>query len=392
MTRNVRSDCLLATRAFLCVCVVAIIQACNSGGEPPTDPDDPGTDQEGVLYNVAGVSGESGNSGDGGPAVDARLSFPVDVAVNLRSEVLIVDAQNHCIRSVAYDGTISRLVGTGVSGDGTDGTANTMAMTEPASVSIGPGGDLWIAAWKNDKIKWVDAAGVNLTTPIGTTAGFSGDNGPAIVAQLHLPSSTVLDMDGNLYISDQLNQRIRKVDTAGNITTFAGTGEKGYLDGPGGAAKFSFPTGTLPVPGGRIGWAHHPYGFLVADTENNRIRFINIETREVFTVAGTGQAGYSGDDGRAVDAQLNYPTDVLMTEDHEIFFVDSRNHVIRKINELGYISTVVGTGLPGDSPDGTKATEARLRNPSGISWLEATRTLYIADTYNHEIKKVKLPR
>jgi len=379
-------------RFLMLLLVVSILPACDSGASDPVEPDAPELDQEGILYNVAGVAGESGNGGDGEPATSAHLSFPQDVTVNSRSEVFIVDGKNHCIRMIRLDGVISRLIGSGNPGDGTNGLANSMDLNEPAGLTIGPAGDFWIAAWKNDKIKWVDAGALNLTTPIGTTGGFSGDNGPAGLAQLHMPSSTVFDLDGNLYVSDQWNQRIRKVDTLGNISTFAGTGEKGFADGPADNAKFSFPTGASAVPGGRIGWAHHPYGFLVADTENHRIRFINIETTEVFTVAGNGQAGYMGDEGQALNAQLNYPTDVLMTEDHEIYFADSRNHVIRKINALGYISTVAGTGLPGVSPDGTAANRAKLNTPSGLYFVEATRILYIADTFNHQIKKVKLPR
>jgi sugar lactone lactonase YvrE len=233
---------------------------------------------------------------------------------------------------------------------------------------------------------------MTLSVMIGSTPGYSGDGGPAGLAKLDHPSSLVFGEDGNTYISDQANQVVRMVDVNGDITTFAGNGNKGYRDGPGDMAEFSFPTGPGALPGGRIGWAHHPYGILVADTENHRIRFINTETREVFTVAGTGQPGYSGDDGPAINAQLNSPTDVYMSDDHEIFVADSKNHVIRKINAVGHIETVAGTGTPGDSPNGTPAVSARLNTPSGLHFDEATRVLYIADTYNHQISKVKLKR
>ena len=112
----------------------------------------------------------------------------------------------------------------------------------------------------------------------------------------------------------------------------------------------------------------------------------------MYTIGGNGQAGYSGDGGLAKDAELNYPTDVYETDDHEILIADSRNHVIRKISAIGYIETVVGTGVAGNSPDGTVATSAKVNTPSGIAFVESTRTLYIADTYNHQIKKVKLER
>jgi serine/threonine-protein kinase len=249
-------------------------------------------------------------------------------------------------------------------------------------------------------VKRIDLASLNISTPVGTDEGYSGDGGPADLARLDLPSSVLFGFDDNtlaifpdkMYISDQANQRIRMVDSAMNITTYAGSGIKGYLDGPWDEAQFSFPDGANPIPGGRIAWGHHPYGLIVADTENNRIRYISEESKDVFTIAGSGNPGYSGDNDRARWADLNYPTDVLVTIDHEIFIADTYNHVIRKIDAVGYIHTVVGTGTPGVSPDGTPATEAMLNTPSGIGWDEASRTLYIADTYNHQVKKVKLPR
>ncbi len=367
---------------------MAILIGCKSPGS--VDP--PEENVEGVLYTVAGIPGESGNGGDGGQATAAHLSFPQDVTVSLTGEVYIVDSKNHCIRMIQTDGTISRYIGSGIAGDGEGGQATEINLNEPSGLTIGPLGDLWLATWKNEKVKWIDPVTLAVTTPIGTTAGFSGDNGPANLAQLNLPNSIVFDLDQNMYISDQSNQRIRKIDWQMNITTFCGSGQKGYADSVGEAAMFSFPTGPGAVPGGRIAWAHHPYGLLVADTENHRVRFINLDTRQTYLVGGNGYAGYSGDGRLAVDAQLNYPTDVLMTDDHEILVADSRNHVIRKISTVGLIETVVGTGIPGNSPDGTEAKSAQLNTPSGIFFVESSRTLYIADTFNHQIKKVKLPR
>jgi hypothetical protein len=348
--------------------------------------------EEGVLFTAAGIAGEPGNGGNDGNAVEAHLTFPRDVTVGLHGELYIVDCSNHCIRLVETDGIITRYIGSGNPGDDVSGPAGTADFDEPSGLTIGPDGDYWIASWNNWKLKRVSLLTMEVSIPAGTTAGFSGDGGQASLAQLNLPSSIVFDDDGNIYVSDQANQRIRKIDTSMTISTFAGTGAKGYQDGAGDQALFSFPDGAGAVPAGRIAWAHHPDGLLVADTENHRVRYIVLETREVFTIAGTGQAGYSGEGGAATSALLNYPTDVLMTEDHEIFIADSRNHVIRKVNAVGQISTVAGNGIPGWSPDGTAATSARLNNPSGISFHEPSRTLYIADTDNHQVRKVKLPR
>jgi len=370
------------------------LPSCNLGDEVPVDPPDPEPNQEGVLYDVAGVAGEAGFSGDGGLALDAHLSSPQDVTVSISGDIYVVDTDNNCIRKIDSNGVIVRYIGTGNAGDGTTGMATQVDLEKPSSMTIDRNGGMWISSWINQKIKFVDPLSLAVSVPVGTSQGFSGDGGPADQAQLDFPSSVLFDIYDDMYISDQANQRIRKVEAASmNISTFAGNGQKGFLDGPADAAMFSFPSGIGAVPGGRIAWGHHPYGVLIADTENHRIRFINLETLEVFTVIGTGQPGYFGDNGPARNAQINYPTDIYYTsEDHDLFFADTRNHVIRKMDAIGNITTIVGTGVAGSSPDGTPATTAKLNSPCGLFFHEATRTLYIADTGNHQIKRVIIKR
>jgi hypothetical protein len=382
----------LSTRFFFRILPGLLLISCGDSGPVDDEPDPIEPGQEEILYIVAGISGTPGSSGDGGLAIGALLNFPRDVTPNPLGIVHIVDYENNCIRTIDTDGIISRTVGTGLPGDDTAGSASGASIDHPAGITIGQVGDLYISAWKNCKIKKVDLATQTISVTVGTTPGFSGDGGPAELSQLDHPSSLVFGEDGNAYLSDQANQRVRKIDSTGNITTFAGNGIKGYRDGAGDQAQFAFPSGPDALPGGRVGWGHHPYGILVADTDNHRVRFINLETRQVFTVAGTGVPGYSGDGGPAASAQLNSPTDVYMSEDHEIFVADSKNHVIRKINAVGQIETVVGTGQQGSSPDGTSAKSAKLNTPTGLHFVEATRELYIADTYNHLVRKVKLIR
>ena len=396
---SMRTDFRLIIKAGTTFLLAMMIGCAESGsGLPPEEP--PVGLEEGILYNVAGIAGQQGNIGDGGNAIEAELAFPQDVIVTPEGVVYIVDYMNHCIRVVGADGKIDRFAGSGVEGDGLSGPANQAGLDRPSNIAFGASNDLWVSDWKNCKVKRIDLSDFTVSAPIGTESGYSGDGGPAGQARLDHPSSALFGFNDNtlaifpdkMYISDQANQRIRVVDSAMNITTYAGSGIKGYADGPWDQAQFSFPDGSDPIPGGRIAWGHHPYGLIIADTENNRIRYINEESKDVFTIAGSGNAGYSGDNDRARWADLNYPTDVLVTIDHEIFIADTYNHVIRKIDAVGYIHTVVGTGVPGSSPDGTPATEAMLNTPSGIGWDEASRTLYIADTYNHQVKKVKLRR
>jgi hypothetical protein len=382
--------------------MVLVVSGCSDSGDSLSPDGGPSDDDlvEGILFDVAGISGDQGSSGDGGNALDAKLAFPQDVLIDPNGVLYIVDYMNHSIRMVDASGTISRFAGTGIEGDGLSGSPDQVALERPANIAFGASNDLWISDWKNCKVKRLDLMSMTVSSPIGSVEGYAGDGGPANLAQLDHPSCVLFGFNDNtgaiftdkMYISDQVNQRIRVVDPGMNITTHVGSGVKGYKDGSWDVAQFSFPDGSDPIPGGRIAWGHHPYGLLIADTDNNCIRYVSDETKDVFTLVGDSTAGYSGDGERARFAKLNRPTDVLVSIDHEIFICDTYNHVIRKIDAVGIIHTVVGTGIAGSSPDGTTATEAMLNTPSGISWDEATRTLYIADTYNHQVKKVKLRR
>jgi len=207
---------------------------------------------------------------------------------------------------------------------------------------------------------------------------------------MDLPSSTVFGTNGDIFICDQGNQRIRKVDAVTHIITTLAGSSKGYADGIGAVAQFSFPTGTNAGPGGKMALTIDGNYLIIADTENNRIRKVHISTGEVSTIAGIGTEGYSGNSGLAIHAQLNKPTDVAIGPDKVIYIADSKNHVIRKIDASGNIFTVVGTGIAGSSVNGTLANEAMLNQPYGV-YMTPDNTLYIADTYNQQVKKVKNP-
>jgi sugar lactone lactonase YvrE len=307
----------------------------------------------------------------------------------LDGEIFIVDWNNHVVRKVDAGGFIWRAMGSGVHGDDSDGPALEVNLNHPDNIAIGPTGDFYIAGWHNWKIKKVDRNTYMVSSVAGTDDGFAGDGGPATEARISLPSSVVWDRAGSMYITDQGNTRIRKVDGLGIITTFAG-GESGYADGVGEAARFAWPTGTDSYPAGKMDLAAGGEDIYLADTENHRIRKIHIATRTVTTVAGTGAAGLSGDGGPALAASFNHPTDVACTPDGGLFVADAGNHVVRRIDPDGTVRTVAGTGVPGRSPDGTPAASALLHRPSGLYWDDRSRTLYIADTFNHQVRRVKL--
>jgi sugar lactone lactonase YvrE len=361
-----------------------------------TEMEDAGTiskrpEEPGKLYTVAGKVGELGNTGDGGPATEARFYWPTDITMDdLTGNLWITDWNNHCYRAVLPDGTVKRVVGNGRHGDDFDGDALEIASNHPGGMTVGPDGNFYLAIWHNWKIKIVDRASNYATTFAGTDAGFGGDSGPASLANLFLPSSTVFDPTGNMYISDQGNGRIRKVDLGGIISTFAGRQTPGDRDGFGYLASFSWSRGNDAYPGGRLAIDVTGENIYVADQLNHKIRKVIIADQMVTTIAGTGTAGYSGDGGPALEAELNYPCDVACAPNGDVYVADTRNHSVRKIDPAGTITTVVGTGVSGVSPDATLAAEAMLNYVSGLYFDVPTNTLYIADTYNSQVKRVKI--
>jgi sugar lactone lactonase YvrE len=375
------------------------VNGCKDDGaivEPPPE------FKEGVLYDVAGT-GIGGDFGDGGPALEAYLYWVIDMTPLPNGDLLIMDWNNHRIRKMTPDGIIHHLIGSGQLGDIRVGDATTARFNHPTEIKVGPDGTYWISTFHNWCIKNVDPQTLTFIQVLGDTArGYRGD--PPLddgnldnmaLPRFDLPSSLVFDNDGLLYFADQGNTRIRRIDlVARTIEAFVG-GTRGTDDGVGDNAQFALPgaqtTGTGDR-GGSLDISADGQDIYMCDTENNTIRKINIATRMVTTVAGTpGEPGWEGDGGQALGAQLNFPQDLDVAANGDIYVADSHNHVIRKITAAGIITTVAGNGFPGSSPSGTPAREARMYQPEGVAYDDATGILYIADTYNHKIKKLINP-
>ena len=337
-------------------------------------------DADGTITTVAGT-GTGGFSGDGGPATAAQLDFPTGVAVDGSGNLYIADVFNRRIRRVDADGTITTVLGRGGAVSSREGVLATEAhLYNPIGVAVGGFGNLYISNYSTHRILRVDAFGT-ITTVAGTgAAGFSGDGGPATEAQLNRPSNVALDSSGNLYIADTGNQRIRKVDAGGTITTVAGTGTQGS-SGDGGAA-------TAAQLNNPIGVALDGSGNLyLADTRNNRIRKVDAGGT-ITTAAGAETQGSRGVGGRATEAQLDFPIDVVVDDGSgNLYIADSSNHRILKVDAGGTITAAAGTGSHGFRGDGGPATAARLRFPHGAA-VDRSGNLYIADTRNHRIRKV----
>jgi uncharacterized protein (TIGR03437 family) len=334
-------------------------------------------DTSGIITTVAG-NGHGGFSGDGGPATKAMLSQPMAVAVDASGNLYIADAFNNRIRFVTANGTISTLAGTGpgtYTGDG--GPASQATLHQPDGLVLDAAGNLFVADKINFAVRKISPNGT-ITTFAGTGKyGFSGDSGPATKALLSTVSDVKFDSAGNLYISDTGNQRIRRVDGSGTITTIAGTGQIGF-GGDGGAAtaaQFSTPQGLAIDSTGAV---------IVADEFNGRVRRI-VPGGAVTTIAG--QTLSVGDGGPSTQARFTNPYNNTVDGAGNLYIADSQENRVRKVTPSGTITTVAGAGPAGDSGDGGPAAAALLDIPDGVA-ADAAGNLYIADAGNSVIRKV----
>ncbi|MEU1028303.1 RICIN domain-containing protein [Streptomyces mirabilis] len=331
------------------------------------------------ITTVAGT-GDAGATGDDGPAVAARLDRPYGLAMDSTGTLYFSDHNNHRVRKVTTDGRIRTVAGTGTPGSGDDqGPAPSAQLDTPREVAVDRAGNLYIADSENHRIRKVTVDG-QIGTVAGTgTAGFSGDDGLAVAAELNCPYGVAVDNTGNLYIADTDNHRVRQVTPDGQIRTVAGTGTPGYSGDGGSAAttQLNSPYGVAVDGAGNL---------YITDAENHRVRRVAADGM-ISTVAGTGIDGFSGDGGPAASAQLDFPLGVAADTSGTLYIADHNNHRVRRVAEDGTISTVAGTGADGFGGDGGPATSAQLNYPFGLA-VDCVGALYIADYVNNRIRKV----
>jgi sugar lactone lactonase YvrE len=342
----------------------------------------------GIMTTVAGTS-EAGFQGDGGPATEAVLNQPFGLVMDGIGNLFVSDTLNNRIRKVdVITGTIVTVAGTGERGfTGNGGLAIEAAVRNPTGLLVDGDGNLLIGDSGNHRIRKVDTTTGIITTIAGTgEAILSGDGGPAIEASLNGPNGVALDRDGNLFIADRNDNRIRKVEmTTGIITTVAGSGlfgpGTGSFSGDGGPATEA----TLDSP---VAVAVDSDGHLfIADSSNHRVRRVDAQTGIIMTVAGTGEQDFSGDGGLAIEAGL-HPFRLTLDGDGNLLIGDTINHRILKVDTItGIITTVAGTGQAGFSGDGGPATEAALDTPHGVA-VDIEGDLFIAAGFNHRVRKV----
>jgi len=326
----------------------------------------------GIITTVAG-DGTAGTAGDGGPATDAAVRYPLDLAFDPEGNLYILQYFPGTVRKVDRSGTITTVFA------GEAGHTDISSSQSATGLAVDTAGRIYVAQNEANKVLRIDPSS-DVSTVAGTgQAGFSGDGGLAANATLRHIWDVAVDVEGNVYIS--ADNRIRKVDTSGIITTIAGTDIPGFSGdgGPADAAELDSPSGVAVDPEGNV---------YFIDTRNQRIRRIDAQGI-ITTIAGNGEVGYSGDGGPATDARLHSPEHLWVDAEGNVFVADTYNRRVRKIDTDGIITTVAGNGSQSFSGDGGPATLAGLAKVSGVA-VGPDGALYIADSAHDRVRKVVL--
>lgn len=361
-----------------------------------TVPPGAGTGPVSVAVNGQAVSGPTfnylwlGNStslttgGEGnndGPANTAQFRYPRGIAIDRDGNLYVADYINHKIRKVTPDGNVSTFAGSNLGAGSADGTGTDARFNEPSDIDIDSDGNLYVADEKNHKIRKITPARV-VTTIAGPPPGTvtSGDNdGVGSVARFRNPTGIAVDAANNIYVTDWANHKIRKIvinGTTATVSTAAGT-TFGFADGDKSIAKFNSPFDVDADAQGNL---------YISDQYNYRIRKITFSSGNttVSTIAGTGALGYV--DGGGDVAQFNYATGIAVDAQGNVYLCDQDNHRIRRITPSRLVTTLAGAEA--GNADGL-GSNARFRGPAGIA-INAQGILYVSEYYNHKIRKIVL--
>jgi streptogramin lyase len=335
-----------------------------------------------TIETIAGT-GVAGYSGDGEKALEAQLNNPYGLVIGPGEDLYVCDMSNHVIRRIGKDGKISTIAGSGhkgYSGDG--GPALKAELNEPYEIRFDARGTMFFVEMQNNLIRRLDSAGM-LSTVAGTgRRGFKGDGGPAREAEFNQPHSIQLHSADGLFICDIANNRIRKVELSRNtISTFAGTGEKkNPEDGE------HLP--DVPLNGPRAIDFDWDGNMWLALREGNAIYKIDMKEGTIRHVAGTGKMGFSGNGGLAKEATLSGPKGISVGPDGNVYFADTESHSIRMIDtKRGTVELIAGTGERGDGPNGDPL-KCKLARPHGI-FVAKNGDIYVGDSENHRVRVIR---
>tara|TARA_A100001037_G_C15153803_1_gene641790 strand:+ start:9419 stop:10450 length:1032 start_codon:yes stop_codon:yes gene_type:complete len=338
--------------------------------------------ETGIINTFVG-SGELGTEGDGGLHDKAQLNEPFMCAFDSDGNLFFCESRGNRVRKVDMKtGIVSGIAGTGgigYSGDG--GPAIEATFNELYGLQVDVNGDVYVVDRLNSVVRKIDQSTGVINTVAGTgEAGYSGDNGPGTEAMLNEPNDCFLDGKGGLLIADVQDQRIRRLDlTSGIITTFAGNGETGR-DGDGG------PATQASIFGARAVCTDSQGNTYICERNGNGIRIVDSKG-VMHTYAGTGERGYEGDGGTAIDATWGAPKAIRCDVNDNLVVVDTENHAIRVIDKDTHLVTTVAGGKLGGDGDGGPATSAGLDRPHGCD-IDSSGNIFIADSNNHRIRVV----
>ena len=313
-----------------------------------------------TISTIAGT-GKRGISGDGGPATDAIIGRPTAVALDSKGNVYIANEQIPRIRMVTPEGIITTVAGTD-STEVQDGNrpATETNLSNAYGIATDLDDNLYVLSRGHSKIFKIGADGIARHIAGTGETGFSGDGGPALKAQFNFPNHLVADATGNLFIADTANHRVRKISTHGVITTVAGTGKSGFSGdgGPAIEAELGAPAAIAMDADGNV---------YIAEFFNHRIRKITTDGI-ITTIAGTGTPGYNGDGQPAIESQIGEPTGVAVDRSGYVYISDQVNMRVRVVTPSGIMHTVAGTGNRGYTGDGGPAEKAQTSNPDIIAF------------------------
>jgi sugar lactone lactonase YvrE len=381
--------------------------------------------------NVTTLAGTGTPGFQDGPGAGAQFNYPIGVAVDRAKNVYVADSKNNRIRVITPAGVVSTLAGTGIVGN-TNGAGAVAQFNGPSGVALDGNRNIYVADTYNNLIRKITPSGVVSTVAgdgkfgyvdgpaataefsypdylaadgpgniyltdritnrirkisrsngvVSTIAGMPDAgivDGPAASARFHSPTGITVDAAGNLYISDLLNNRIRKLSTDGIVTTLTGSGDGitqgGFADGPPDVAVFNQPQGLSVDAGGNL---------YLADLSNHRIRKID-PAGNVITLAGTGEAGFA--DGRSYATQLNSPMGLVIDHSGNLIVAEFGNHRIRKITSAGIATTLAGSDLGRVGSGDGSAANATFGFPSGVA-ISPSGYIYVADGFNNNIRQV----
>ncbi len=330
-------------------------------------------DKNGIISTFAGT-GIPGLSGDLGQANAAQLNTPMGIALDSKGNMYVADEGNFVIRRISADGTINTIAGNGNPSAAGDNGPAASAQIDPSAVALDTQGNYYIADGYNYRIRKVDSNGI-ITTIAGTGRfGYSGDNGPAASATIGYVTDLTVDNAGNIYLADYDNFAVRKIDPTGMITTIAGGITFGSVDGGVPATTaIMIPSGVALDGSGSL---------YISDTDlNNTVLWrVDLSSGIIYVVAGTGQVGFQGDGGVAMAAELSDPGGLVFSNG-TLYFADTGNSRVRKVAN-GTINTIAGTSIRNNGP----ATAAFLNLPEGLA-IDSTGDIVVADTGDYEARR-----